>query len=225
MQVVHVDGTFNVRTAHGQKPWLVRSGHLDTLTLAGAETLHELGVTRVVDLRENAEAASAQTIIAGTNLPIYGRPAPDTGRLEDIYEGLLRERGSALAAAVKQIALEDGAVLVHCTAGKDRTGLVVALTLAATGTPREEIVADYVRSARDVRIARGEFANELALTLAESERAGILRLHLESPPEAIEHALDVIDELGGAAAYLENNGLDGDALARLRDKANLVGAL
>ena len=49
------------------------------------------------------------------------------------------------------IAHTDGATIVHCAAGKDRTGVVVAFALAEVGVTREEIVADYARSAERVR--------------------------------------------------------------------------
>ena len=149
---------------------------------------------------------------------IYGAEPPQTGRLEDIYETLLRERGVALAAAVGLIADADGAALVHCTAGKDRTGLVVALARLAAGDSAEQVVADYVLSEPDVRPVREPHAQAVARELPVAERDETLRLHLASPREAIEHALAVIDELGGAAAYLAGNGLSDAQLRELRRK-------
>ncbi|MFP3381581.1 tyrosine-protein phosphatase, partial [Bacillus sp. SIMBA_069] len=56
--------------------------------------------------------------------------------------------GTQLATAVRLIADSgEDPVLVHCTAGKDRTGLVVALALLAAGVDREDVVADYAQTA------------------------------------------------------------------------------
>jgi hypothetical protein len=60
------------------------------------------------------------------------------------YLGYLEDRPDQVVSALRTIAGSAGAVLVHCAAGKDRTGVVVALALSAVGVRREAIVADYV---------------------------------------------------------------------------------
>ena len=68
--------------------------------------------------------------------------------------GYLHDRAEAVVGAVRALAqAEDGASVVHCAAGKDRTGVVVALCLAVAGVPHEEIVADYAMTADDHRRA------------------------------------------------------------------------
>ncbi|MGO1629945.1 MAG: tyrosine-protein phosphatase [Microbacteriaceae bacterium] len=217
MRRIEIDGLFNSR-AMGEPTWLVRSGAPELITPAGAETLRELGVSAVVDLREPSEAGSPSHGLPVRSLPVYGRPAPLTGRIENIYEGLLRERGRALTEAVGAVADADGAALVHCTAGKDRTGLVIALALAASGVSVEDIEADYARSGEYVRPVREPVARRIAEDAAPADRAEILRLHLDSPISAITHALDVIGELGGADAYLARHGLSDAQFVALRAK-------
>ncbi len=214
-----VDGLFNVRADDAASPWLVRSGAPDDLTARGAARLRAIGVTKIVDLREASERRPSRHGIPAVAVPLYGAAPPSEGRLERIYEGLLRERGAALAAAVAAIADARGAALVHCTAGKDRTGLVVALAQLAVGAAPEAVVADYVRSGPHVRPVREEVALAHAAAGAERNRAETLRLHLDSPPEAIGHAIAVIDGFGGAAAYLRAHGLPVDRLDALRAKA------
>ncbi|WP_105566175.1 tyrosine-protein phosphatase [Microbacterium halophytorum] len=217
MTQLDIDGMFNTR-ALGDPAWLVRTGAPERVTPEGAAALRGLGASIAVDLREPDEAGPVAHGLPVRSVPIYGRPAPLTGRLEEIYERLLRERGAALAEAVGAIVDADGAAVVHCTAGKDRTGLVVALALAASGASAEEIEADYALSGANVRPVRERAALAIADGLESADRAEILRLHLDSPVAAVRHALDVIADLGGAAAYLAGHGLSPAQIEGLRAK-------
>ncbi|MBF4569925.1 tyrosine-protein phosphatase [Plantibacter sp. VKM Ac-2880] len=226
MQTIDLDGVYNARVAGSPTaPWLIRSAAPDTLTDAGRATLAELGVRLVVDLRETIERAedARDAGIPVTSVPVYGTPdgPPSTGSLEAVYETLLTTRGTALAAAVGAIAdaLDDdrGAVLVHCTAGKDRTGLVVALALLATGTPAEAVVADYATSGESVARHRERLvvATLAELGLDDTALIEARRLHLDSPAEVMRGAVATIDALGGARRYLLDHGLSTDRLGRL----------
>lgn len=219
MQTITIDGLFNARADPHDAPWLIRSGAPDRITPDGAAALRALGATVVIDLREPSEQGPHDHGIPVLSVPIYGSEPPASGRIEDVYEAMLRDRGEALARAVGEIAGAEGAALVHCAAGKDRTGLVVALALSAAGAPAAEIIDDYARSGAAVRIARAAHAQRIADSLtSEEERAEVLRLHLESPPEAIARALAVLDELGGAATYLQRHGMTDDRLVALAAK-------
>lgn len=218
MQVIEVGGLFNVRTNSPDTPWLVRSGAAESITPDGTTSLKALSIGVVLDLREPSEIGSAVHGIPVHAVQLYGTEPPATGRLEDIYESLLRDRGRSLAKAVGVIAEAKDGVLVHCTAGKDRTGLVVALTQLAAGMTESEVVEDYTLSAPEVRTSREAAALRAADAVPETNRAETLRLHLESPPEAMQHALAVVDELGGADAYLLAHGLYPGHLTTLRRK-------
>lgn len=223
MLAIDIDGLFNVRANRVRGPWLLRSGAPESLTAVGVADLTSLGVSVIVDLREPHESGSSHHGIPVVSVPIYGVEPPATGGLEEIYEFLLRDRGDALACAVGVIAGAEGAALVHCTAGKDRTGLVVALARRLAGATADEVVEDYVLSAPQVRPVRYEHAERIAATVDDAERPGVLRLHLESPPEAIRHALAVIDELGGTEEYLLAHGLSRAQVAALRRKSEVEG--
>jgi protein-tyrosine phosphatase len=67
---------------------------------------------------------------------------PDDVRV-GYYIGYLEDRPDQVVAALRSIAHSPGAALVHCAAGKDRTGVVIALALAAVGVRRDEVIADY----------------------------------------------------------------------------------
>ena len=76
-----------------------------------------------------------------------GRPLVS---LDALYRRMVRDRSTAIAEVVGIVARSPGPVLVHCTAGKDRTGVVMAAILAAAGVARADIVADYVETAANM---------------------------------------------------------------------------
>lgn len=223
MASIAIDGTYNVRSVGSSSaPWLMRSATLDGITDAGTAALARLGVALVVDLRENVERGVVHHSIPVLNLPIFRTPdgPPVTGTLEGIYESLISTRGPELTAAVAAIADSPGPVLVHCTAGKDRTGLVIALTLLAAGDSEENVIYDYTLSAIEVRLYRRELAEFAlrALPLTEEEHASSLRLHLDSPATALRHALHSLSRFGGIEPYLLRHGLTVEHFHSLRDR-------
>ena len=84
-------------------------------------------------------------------------------------------------------------------------------------------MADYALSGRDVRPVRERVAREIAAAAPAELRQETLRLHLDSPPDAMRQLLDHIAELGGAAAYLRAHGLTDDQLDALRTKHGSAG--
>jgi hypothetical protein len=142
------------------------------------------------------------------------RHDPDEAPTVRAYLGYLRHRPESVAAAVRAIARAPGGVLVHCAAGKDRTGVVVALALEAAGVSRDDVVADYLRTAERIEaiIARlgtsPTYANEV--DPADAQRHAPV-------PGTMERLLALVDERhGGAEGWLRSNGLTDDDLARLR---------
>lgn len=216
-----IAGARNAR-AFGDPSWLVRSAAIDGLTGAGREALRAEGVTVVVDLREDVELAPTGHGLPVVRIPLYGTPAgpPLLGSLEGVARALLDERLPQLGRAVAAIADADGAALVHCAVGKDRTGIVVALALLAAGAAPADVIADYARSAGSVDPSRAvEVRAAMAeLDVDEAVRAAALRLHLESPPAAMEHAIERIEAAGGAVALLLAAGVGEARIDRLRAK-------
>ena len=113
----------------------------------------EWPVRTVVDLRSPREfAARAHPLQSdGTAVHLISLltdtevTAPSQGaRLADIYQGILINAGEQLADVLRVAATAPGPVLLHCAAGKDRTGIAVALLLRIAGVEPGDIIADYV---------------------------------------------------------------------------------
>jgi len=133
-----------------------------------------------------------------------------------VYLEMLRIGRARFTEAVVSVAdAPDGAVLVHCHAGKDRTGLVVALLLLVAGASAETVADDYALSGSNLEPLMQPWLDE-----AVDERARELRRRVASAPAAA--MIDVIDELdrvhGGAAGFLLGAGATEDDLARIRTR-------
>ncbi|WP_374969763.1 tyrosine-protein phosphatase [Terrabacter sp. BE26] len=130
------------------------------------------------------------------------------------YLGYLASRPDSVVAALHVIASSDGAVVVHCAAGKDRTGTVVGLALKAVGVPDELVIADYAASAERVaaimdrlRVKPAYAANLRDKTVAQqSPTTDTMRLLLA--------ALD--ERYGGALGWLDAQGWTASDTDRLR---------
>lgn len=236
--VIGLDGTYNFRSTAGYRAArgtlregaLFRSDALHRLSEDGRRRFAAQGIVRVIDLRDAAELALAPSALAADgpetiHHPVFdgaaGLPAIEGAySIAAVYRHIVAHRADRVASAVRLIAdAPAGGVLVHCTAGKDRTGIVVAAALTAVGVPREQVVADYAASGPNLA---GEWAERM-LAAAE-ERFGRLEdpvreLMVGSPAAAIADTLDLIDEThGGVESMLRRHGLDDDALERLQQR-------
>jgi protein-tyrosine phosphatase len=121
--------------------------------------------------------------------------------LAAFYAATVRQRATVFGRAIRELSARDRLpALVHCSAGKDRTGLLVALVLEALGTARDEIVADYALTGilRPNRVAA--YADILAPHGIEPDA---VRALFETPPAAMTGLLDGLDgEFGSVAEFL-----------------------
>ena len=131
------------------------------------------------------------------------------------YLGYLHDRAEAVVGAVRAIAqAEEGASVVHCAAGKDRTGVVVALCLGVAGVPHEEIVADYAMTAEIIDALVAKLA--ASPTYAEDMVRRDVALHTPRA-ETMERLLGLLDEThGGPAGWLRTHGFGDEEQAGLR---------
>jgi protein-tyrosine phosphatase len=131
------------------------------------------------------------------------------------YLGYLGQRGDNVVEALRAIARAgDGAAVVHCAAGKDRTGVVCALTLAVAGVPHEEIVADYAMTADVIEALVAKLA--ASPTYAEDMIARDVASHTPRA-ETMDRVLTLLDERhGGPAGWLDAHGFGAREQAALR---------
>jgi protein-tyrosine phosphatase len=194
---------------------LFRSASPGAITQAGIEQLESRAIRTVVDLRGIAERSRA---IAGfdpgrivvrstpvepkTSAQLHAMLAAGGARAADVrtvmirsYRGYVGEAAEAFGDAFQALLADDdgGGKLVHCTAGKDRTGFVVAVIQAALGASRDAISEDYLATNRH---------------WDRASAAG----HLPLDAEAIEPVL-VADPDYLAAAFDEIERRDGDPVA------------
>lgn len=182
----------------------------------------------VVDLSilEGAVADSMQQLMKGGGAPSAAATSAAIPTLGELYVGMLQHGGEAFARVARLIGASTDdtptGVLVHCTAGKDRTGVATALMLDAVGVERDAVVADYAASEANLSGAWADGMLHMVASFGIPLTPELEALVTGTPPEAIETALAWVDrEHGGAAAYLGAAGLTHDELDALR--ARLAG--
>jgi HAD superfamily hydrolase (TIGR01509 family) len=205
---------YGVRTRAGT---LIRTDSLHHLDDAGRTTFAELGAGLVLDLRSDSEIgeghpgagdpADAAHPVAGD--PAYRRipwidPLADkhfvpSPTLAETYRGSLDRNRGHIVQVLRAVAdaPANRPVVVHCHAGKDRTGLLIALLLELAGVPREAIAADYALS-------------EVRLGLQDADP------YRRTAPETILDSLAFVDSAyGGIRGYLGWLGLSAGEIHRL----------
>jgi protein tyrosine/serine phosphatase len=130
---------------------LIRTDNHGRLVPAGLAAVRSYGVSRVVDLRWEWEASTYPSPLAGDEcyrlVPACFDLTGDEEIPPDSYRLMLDASRDRLAAAFTAIAqAPPGGVVLHCHAGRDRTGVVVALALHVAGVSVESIAADYALS-------------------------------------------------------------------------------
>jgi protein-tyrosine phosphatase len=207
---------------------VVRSAALGTLTEAGQAALADYGVRAIIDLRlpdeldrePNPFAEPADHGIVYTNVSILDPGAgfpPDTATLAENYLWTLERFSGLVGTAVAAVArAPEGGVLIHCAAGKDRTGLISALLLGAVGVPEATIADDYALTAELLAPREQEWLENGPGDRAERE--AMLARFAPTAQVMLEVLGKLTERYGGVEAYLLRAGLSRDDLERLRDR-------
>jgi protein-tyrosine phosphatase len=229
---IELAGASNVRDVGGLRAGdqvirtgvLLRSDHLDDATTDDLALLAgDLGLRGVVDLRvewENPKPPSWDAHgVQVLPLPLFDLSGTTDrsafrGSPAEAYAAMLDLAGAALVTILEFVARPEGTpVLIHCAAGKDRTGIAVAVLLAAAGVDNDDIVADYL--ATDERLQR--VRAQLATKTAYDSMATNPMLAEAMTAEPIERVLEVIgSHIGGAEGYLVAHGATPDDVQRWR---------
>lgn len=202
---------------------LFRADALSELTDEGRDRLGELGMRTVVDLREALERELDPDRIDGLGIAAVERPLFEdridvqaVRGLHGLYRELIEVCGDRMAAAVGALA-EPGVLpaVVHCSAGKDRTGIVCALALAAVGVGADDIAIDYALTSEVLVGPIRERVRRRAIAAGMTEQA--VAVAMDSPPALMLETLEFLERAhGGAASYLEASGLSPERLESLR---------
>lgn len=229
--LIALDGTLNLRDLGGwstesghrrvARGRFFRSDRLSDLTDADHRVLVGLGITTVVDLRYEAEVEAHpsrlwSTVVDHHEIPLGGELANQRSFIERVLAGefeviteadvaesyleMLNAHAEDFGRAVVAL-LAGGPGLFHCTAGKDRTGLLSMLLLRTVGVAAAEVLIDFTlsneyRAERRMAQLRPTFdAHDLDIEF--------FRPALSAPRAALERAMTWIDEThGGAEGYL-----------------------
>jgi protein-tyrosine phosphatase len=201
-----------------------------------------LGVTDIVDLRSNVEVhlegpgplrtrdlahhhhslltddedigVAAEALVVPWSKR-SGRPRParrDDDHWASHYLGYLADRPDSVSAALRIVAGSRGATIVHCAAGKDRTGTVVAMALSVGGVADADVVADYVATGERVERIVARLMERPAYAEALQDQP---MEHHQPRAETMERILTVLaDQYGGAGGWLREQGwTEGDVSA------------
>lgn len=226
-----VSGAYNFRdvgglpagesaTRHGV---LYRSGNLVAVDDTGFEALSGFGLRRIIDLRDDREVRHAPSRVPDgvevLRLPLFFGSVDSffvAGlTLGELYAHIVDESAERVTQVVRAI-VETQPVLVHCTVGKDRTGVTVALTLAAAGVDEDAIIADYARTETLLPPERNErVLAELRRFVPDSPN--VEELATRSPAAAMRGLFDDLRaRYGSPIDYLRAQGIGDDEIAELR---------
>jgi protein tyrosine/serine phosphatase len=223
---------------------LLRSDNLQDLSPADVATLVDgIGLTTIVDLRSISEAESegpgpldAVASVAHLHLSVL----PEVGSQTDVvaealllkrardrdrypddgmcghYLGYLEDRPDSVTGAVRAIAEAPGAAIVHCAAGKDRTGVVIALALTAVGVPAEAVIADYAATGEKIEAILQRLVR--SPTYEDDLKGSPVDRHIPRPETMKAFLSEVASRYGGAEQWLAGHGFGPADLQRLRAK-------
>jgi protein-tyrosine phosphatase len=233
-----LNGTYNVREIGGYQTrdggtvgWglLLRGDALHHVDNDGRGALARFGLRTSVDLRENAEREEMpdqlDPDVRLVHVPLFSYgigPAEFAANrrtfdsLDDVYRHVVVDRGAALAAAMGELA-RAGALpaIVHCTGGKDRTGIVVALLLETLGVPDEVIAEDFAATSM---FLNEEFRQtQIARAVASGQDGARFATMLGCEASLILDVLAAIrSSYGSVESYLVAHGLRPEELEQLR---------
>jgi protein-tyrosine phosphatase len=185
-RVIQLQGTSNTRDIGGyqtsdlrtvRRGQIIRSDNLSRLTASDFQTLEEIGIKTVIDLRTDREREQSPTVWLGDHPPqIFHFPIGDAHNdwfnaqrrmmrnnrftekqalkhMEDGYRMIAAE-GPPSYEKLMELVLDQSnwPILIHCNAGKDRSGVAIALLLEALGVDRDTIMEEFLLTNKVSRV-------------------------------------------------------------------------
>ncbi len=246
-RLIRLAGTHNVRDLGGyaamdgsETRWrsILRGDGLHLLNENDMGVLIDEGLRTVIDLRGARELEiepnpfASHSIIQYRNIPLFGALSPidavrgPNGASFDMaarYRDAIDQCRGPIAEVLTAIAeADDGVVLFHCSAGKDRTGIIAALLLSLVGVDDDTIIADYALTAS---IGVPLIERLRAQALARGTDPHLVESFLACRPETMRATLGHLnDNHGGTLSYLADIGLDEPTLRQLTSRLAPVDA-
>jgi len=218
---------------------IFRSANLDRISRSDIKKLQLLNIRTIIDLRASYEYKKQKRTIDHINCLSLPLDFEQTTReklkpylfkknseeiISEISSSLYLEILDAAQAIIKNVleillSAEHCPVLIHCQAGKDRTGIICALILLALGTDRQSIIGDYLKSNEALLpfFKKMLFTRKI-LTLGFFP-SGTILYAITVRQRNIESVLDrVNDHYGGIEAFLGSSGFEAEKLMKLRER-------
>ncbi|MEL6307936.1 MAG: tyrosine-protein phosphatase [Chloroflexota bacterium] len=244
MKILNIKGTYNVRDVGGmvttdgkilREKVLIRSGNLDKLPESSQTQLINYGVRTVIDVRNEWENEHYPNVFQGSdavahyNLPLIGDALSNDEafyakthhyvELHELYAMYVDDCQAQIGAIVSQFAESDGTTIVHCHAGKDRTGIITGLILALVGIADKHIAHDYAETRKHIQHlldAWRAYEESKGNDMAQFERNNTC-----APETMLEMLKHVRETYGDVATYLRECSVSEDAIRQV--KAKLLG--
>ncbi|HVB92080.1 MAG TPA: tyrosine-protein phosphatase [Acidimicrobiales bacterium] len=205
---------------------LFRADGLGELTEPDLAIVRELGIRTVIDLRTEHEVEQGRFNVDAHPVAFHHFPfidsVPDVeqwdrrpGLLRSQYKEMLDDAGEQIVGALEVLAAPEALPAVfHCTAGKDRTGLLSAVVLSLLGVPEDTIVADYALSGQAMERLRAK----LMLKYPEGRDviAEISEVFSADPANMVSVFAHLRQRYGSVEGYAAHVGVGEGLLSRLR---------
>lgn len=220
---------------HTQFGRVIRSDMPRRLTAEGRKMMWEYGVRTILDLRtpwqtveepsNTAQQSDAPRFPTYINISIetykpevsseINREVSNAGTREAVYCIMLDNYPEQIKLIMEAIVVaREGGVLLHCHAGKDRTGTISALLLAVAGVSHDDICQDYALSQACLWPLWEEIVEE-----ADGVDESNIFFRPDTPKESMQYVLDHLERTyGGVVPYLLSTGLSADTLEQLGQK-------
>ncbi len=234
-RMIALEGAVNFRDLGGyaagdgmRTRWrtLFRADGLGDLTGTDLAVLRQLGIRTVIDLRSGSELERGRFDVAAHAVAFHHFPfideLPDAqdfdrrpGLLGTQYLEIVRDAGSQILAALDVLAAPGALPAVfHCTAGKDRTGVLSAVVLSLLGVDEPTVVADYALSGAAMLRLRAKL---IAKYPEGRETLENIDEVFSADPAQMEQLLDHVQEqYGSVGAYIEGLGAGPGLVQSLR---------
>lgn len=249
-RVIPLQGAWNVRSFAGLQgrngpipaTAFVRTADLGRLTAADRDALAAAGVTLDIDLRTADEQSQSPDLLADDARFAYQRISlmgtekmdlqkmmttfPDS--LGEAYVQWLGHSQPQFKQVFQRIAAQqDGTVLFHCTAGKDRTGIIAGLLLDLAGVPKAQIVHNYAISAHYLEGQPKDSAMNAQIKAMLKKHPEIARKMAGmsgTAPQNMEQFLAALhSQYGGAEGYLKSIGVSAQEIQQLKVRLGQAG--